>query len=80
VKRYHKALKQDASLEKSPTKTVTTRTNHFFASVCGYVNLEMLKISSRLNHHFALKVKLYIKALQAAFAELQKLQPLKLCA
>jgi len=79
VECYHKSLKQNASLEKSPTKIVHTQTNHFFASVCAYVKLEMLKFSSKLNH-FALKAKIYISALHTAFAELQKLQPLKITA
>lgn len=79
VECYHKSLKQNASLEKSPGKTVNTQKNHFFASLCGYVKLEMLKFSSTLNH-FALKAKIYISALRSAFSELQKLQPLKITA
>ena len=35
VEEYHKSLKQNASLEKSPTKTVVTQSNHFFASLIG---------------------------------------------
>jgi len=79
VECYHKSLKQNVSLEKSPTKIVNTQKNHFFASLCGYVRLEMFKISSKLNH-FALKAKIYISALRSAFSELQKLQPLKITA
>ena len=30
VECYHKSLKQNVSLAKSPTQTVTTQTNHFF--------------------------------------------------
>jgi hypothetical protein len=66
-------LKQNASLEKSPTKTRTTQTNHFFASLYAYLKLESLKITTKLNH-FALKNRLYVKAVQQAFSELQKLQ------
>ena len=36
VEPYHKSLKQNASLEKSPTQTVTTQTNRFFAALYGY--------------------------------------------
>jgi len=79
VECYHKSLKQNASPEKSPTQTVTTQKNHFFASLCGYVKLEILKLSNNLNH-FALKTKIYIGALQTAFAELQKLQPMTIFA
>jgi len=54
VEPFHKSLKQNASLEKSPTQTVTTQTNHFFAALCGYIKLELLKDTTQLNH-FALK-------------------------
>ena len=79
VEPYHKSLKQNASLEKSPTHTVTTQTNHFFAAVCGYIKLELLKVSTKLNH-FALKSKLYLAALHVAFDTLRQLQPVRLAA
>src|SRR5260370_18732940 len=40
VQPYHKSLKQNASLEKSPTQTVATQTNHLFASLCAYIKLQ----------------------------------------
>jgi hypothetical protein len=79
VEPYHKSLKQNASLEKSPTQTVTTQTNHFFAALCGYIKLELLKGTTNLNH-FALKSKLYLHAIQAAYATLRKFYPLSLAA
>ena len=79
VEPYHKSLKQNASLSKSPTKTVTTQSNHFFASLCAYIKLEMLKMTTKTNH-FALKSKLYIKALRTAFDALGELQPIRLSA
>jgi hypothetical protein len=79
VEPYHKSLKQNASLEKSPTQTVVTQTNHFFAAVCGYIKLELLKGNTKLNH-FALKSKLYLRALQSAFAVLRELNPAQLAA
>lgn len=72
VEEYHKSLKQNVSLEKSPTQTMTTQTNHFFAALCGYIKLERLKIKTRQNH-FALKSKLYLKALDSAFQALKQL-------
>ena len=79
VEPYHKSLKQNASLEKSPTQTVRTQTNHFFAAMCGYIKLELLKGSTKLNH-FALKAKLYVRALHTAFNALRDLQPARLAA
>jgi DDE superfamily endonuclease len=78
VECYHKSLKQNASLAKSPTKTRTTQTNHFFASLYAYIKLEQLKINTKLNH-FALKNKLYIKAVQQAFQTLQKMLNSDVC-
>ncbi len=79
VEPYHKSLKQNASLEKSPTQTVTTQTNHVFGALCGYIKLELLKGTTKLNH-FALKSKLYLRALRIAFDTLQTLQPVRLAA
>jgi hypothetical protein len=79
VEGYHKSLKQNASLEKSPTRTETTQQNHFFASVCAYVKLERLKLKVGVNH-FALKSKIYLSALKSAYAELVKLNPQSLTA
>jgi len=74
VECYHKSLKQHVSLAKSPTQTVTTQTNHFFAALCGFSKLERLKMRTKLNH-FALKSKLYLNALRSAFATLRTLTP-----
>jgi hypothetical protein len=79
VEPFHKSLKQNASLEKSPTHTVRTQTNHLFAAMCGYIKLELLKRSTHLNH-FALKSRLYLQALQVAFAALHQLDPVHLTA
>lgn len=79
VEPYHKSLKQNASLEKSPTQTVVTQTNHFFAALCGYIKLELLKGDTKLNH-FALKSKLYLHAIQSAFATLRQFNPVQLAA
>lgn len=79
VEEYHKSLKQNASLERSPTQTERTQTNHFFAALCGYIKLERLKIKTRQNH-FALKSKLYLKALMTAYQTLRELNQAHLSA
>ena len=76
VECYHKSLKQTVSLAKSPTQTVTTQTNHFFAALCGFIKLERLKMRTKLNH-FALKSKLYLNALRSAFSTLRTLTPVQ---
>jgi DDE superfamily endonuclease len=71
VERYHQSLKQNASLEKSPTRTPITQTNHIFAALCAYLKLEWLTIPLHSNH-FAFKAKLYIHALHSAFDLLRR--------
>jgi len=73
VERYHQSLKQNAALEKSPTQTITTQANHFFASLCAFIKLELLSHQTKLNH-FALKAKLYLAANKAAFNQLQQIK------
>lgn len=77
VEVYHEALKQNASLEKSPTRTATTQRNHFFASLCAFIKLESVKLKTGVNQ-FALKSKLYAAALKTAYHELVNLAPLSL--
>ncbi|CAN5270475.1 hypothetical protein BH24ACT16_BH24ACT16_01210 [soil metagenome] len=73
VEEYHKSLKSNASLAKSPTKTVRTQSNHVFASIWAFVKLERMKMTTKMNH-FALRSRLCVKAVQAAFQELQGLR------
>jgi hypothetical protein len=69
VEEYHKSLKQNTSLAKSPTRTVATQTAHLFASLLAYAKLERLKFVHNLNH-FALKAKVYLTAIRMAWKEL----------
>lgn len=69
VEEYHKSLKQNVSIAKSPTRTIKTQTNHLYASIMAYIKLEKLKFANKMNH-FAMKTKIYNQALKAAFKEL----------
>jgi hypothetical protein len=73
IEEYHKSIKQNASLEKSPTKVVRSQRNHIFASIIAYCKLEFLRLKTALNH-FALKYRLILRANQMAFQELKKIR------
>lgn len=73
VEEYHKSLKSNAALAKSPTRTLRTQQNHVFMTIYAVFKLECLKMTHKLNH-FALRAKLYVKALQQAFSELTRLK------
>ena len=72
VEEYHKSIKQNSSLAKSPTKVSTSQRNHIFASIIAYCKLEFLKTKTALNH-FALKYKLILRANQVAYQELREI-------
>lgn len=71
VEVFHKSLKSNANLAKSPTRTVRTQSNHIFMSICAAFKLEGLSIKNKLNP-FAMCRKLLINASRSAYAELQK--------
>lgn len=79
IEPFHKSLKQNAALERSPAHTVTTQANHIFASLCAFIKLEKLKVKTQCNH-FELRARLYIRAVQSALDDLRMLHPVRLAA
>jgi len=73
IEMYHKSIKQNTSLAKSPTKKARSQANHIFASIVAFCKLEALQFVTATNH-FALKYKLILKANIAAMNELKILQ------
>ena len=73
VEESHKSVKQNVGIGQSPTKMERTQKNHLFAAMWGLVQLEKLKMAHKMNH-FALKHKIYLKALKAAWGEVQSLK------
>jgi len=71
IEESFKSMKSNTWFGKSPTHTVKTIWNHLFSSIYSCFKLQLISISAWLNS-FALKQKLYIKALQSSFAELSK--------
>jgi hypothetical protein len=80
VEEFHKSLKSNLSLEKSPTKHKTSQSNHIFYSITAFFKLELLTKTTATKHknHFQLKASLYVKALKTALDELGKLRMLNL--
>jgi len=74
IEEFHKSIKNNASLAKSPTKTVRTQANHFFASMCAFIKLEGLSAKYKMNN-FALKSSLYLSAIKTAYKQLRKFMP-----
>jgi len=73
VEVFHKNIKSNTALAKSPTKRVRTQSNHVFMSLFAAARLETLSIKRKITT-FALKSRLYIKAIRQAFNELQKMK------
>jgi len=73
VEVFHKSLKSNANLAKSPTRTLRTQSNHVFMAIYATFKLECLSIANNLNP-FALCRKLLINASRAAYTQLQVFQ------
>ena len=73
IEEAHKSLKNNVMIAKSPTRIPRTQANHIFAAFCAMVQIEWMKLKTASNH-FAIKRKLYIKAVKASFKELQRMK------
>lgn len=69
IEEYHKSIKENTSLAKSPTKRVRSQVNHIFASIVAFCKLEIMKVATATNH-FAIKYKLLVAANIASMNEL----------
>ncbi len=73
IEEYHKFIKKNASLAKSPTKRVRSQANHIFTSTIAFCNLEIIKVATATNH-FAIKYKLLVATNIASMNELMNLR------
>jgi hypothetical protein len=73
VEVFHKSLKSNANLAKSPTRTVRTQSNHVFMTLCAAFKLECLSFKNKLTP-FALRMKLLINASKTAYQQLRLLR------
>lgn len=73
IEEFHKSIKSHASFAKSPTRRVRTQSNHFFASLVGFVKLEVARVGMGWGHS-VLRGQLYQVALARAWEQLQKLK------
>jgi len=62
---FHKSLKQNAGLTKSPTRRVRTQCNHVCLAILAVAKLEKLRLKMGINQ-FALKARLYQNAVKSA--------------
>ncbi|WP_371924800.1 hypothetical protein [Endozoicomonas sp. SCSIO W0465] len=72
VEVFHKTLKSNASMAKSPAHTVRTQSNHIFLSIYSAFRLEVLSLKVNLNH-FQLRAKIYMAGLKASLGQLREL-------
>ncbi|MFZ5821520.1 MAG: hypothetical protein ACOYYJ_16605 [Chloroflexota bacterium] len=73
VEVFHKSLKQNAALGKTPVRRVAAQNNRIFAVLYANFKLACLKIKRHFTH-FVLRAPLYLKATRTAFDELQALK------
>jgi hypothetical protein len=72
VEVFHKSLKSNANLARSPTRIPRTQSNHIFMAIPAAFRLECLSLNHKLNP-FALCRRLRFNASRAVYAQLQRL-------
>lgn len=73
VEEFHKSLKQNLKIEKSPTKTILPQLNHIYLTFLAFIKLEKFRIKFHTNH-YSFKEQLYIGALKEAMNKLKILE------
>ena len=73
VEVFHKNLKSNAALAKSPTQTLRTQSSHIFMSIYAAFKLECLSVKTKLSST-ALRFKLLTNATRSAFEKLRRWQ------
>ena len=73
VEEFHKSIKQNLKIEKSPTKTVVPQLNHIFLTFLAFIKLEKFRIKFHTNH-YNFKEQLYISALKEAMNKLKNME------
>ena len=76
VEEFHKSLKQNLKIERSPTKIPSTQLNHIFITYLSFIKLENLRTQFNTNH-YALKEQLYLSALQESMKKLNLMEKIK---
>ena len=65
IEEYHKALKQQCMIGRSPARTVKAQSTHIFCALWAYVKLELLHMTSGASYE-AIKRRIYNQALTGA--------------
>jgi IS4 transposase len=73
VEVFHKSLKSNANLAKSPTRALRTQSNHVFLAICAAFKLECLSVKNKLSP-VVLSRKLLINASRSAYDQLFQLK------
>jgi hypothetical protein len=74
VEEFHKSLKSNLALSKSPTKHKISQANHIFCNIISFFKLEVLIKATSFSNHYQFKSSLYLKALFSSYKELQVLK------
>lgn len=59
IEQYHRTLKQVCHLEHFQVRQPTAIRNHFFASICGYIQLQRLQAADVIRHRYHLQRELF---------------------
>ena len=73
IEEYHRSIKNNTSLTKSPTKKEKSQLNHLFCSLYSFVKLEVMSLEQKVCQT-SVRMKLILKVQQAGLAELRNMR------
>jgi hypothetical protein len=65
IEQYHRAIKQVCNIEHFQVRSKVAIKNHFFASICGYVQLQKLSAMSLINNCYSIQRNLFNEVIAA---------------
>ena len=65
IEQFHRAIKQVCNIESFQVRSKVAVKNHLFAAICGYVELQRLRVSDVLANCYALRRQLFNSVISA---------------
>ena len=73
IEEFHKNIKQNFKIEKSPTKVIVTQINHILFTFLSFLKMEQIILKSKTNI-FYLKQNIFMEALRNSYQTLQNMK------
>jgi hypothetical protein len=70
IEQYHRVIKQVCHIEHFHVRSQTAIRNHIFASICGYVRLQFLRVTDFIHNCYSLQKTLFNQVISSSIQNL----------